>query len=212
LRGPREIRARFRAVALADYEVLARGAPGADIRRAHAVGGLHPRFPGARIPGVVGVFVVGAAREDGTPPVPTEATLQAVAKHLSAWAPRGAEVVAVAPTFHSVRVEASFQLVADPTLDATETLHAAARKLDDWFDPVAGGAGGEGWPFGGTIYYDALIRFLLRELAGKVVAIPSLLLVVDGVRSRHCADVAIPEHGLLWPTAHQLLPLARRSP
>lgn len=210
-RGPREIRARKRAVATADYEVLARSAPGADIRRAHAVGGLHPLFPGARIPGVVGVFVVGAKRQDGKPPIPTEATLQAVTKHLAAWAPRGAEVVAVAPEFHSVRVEATFELAGDPAIDVTETIHDTARKLDEWFDPVVGGASREGWPFGGTIYYDALIRFLLRELAGKLVAIPTLLLVVGGVRSSHCADVAIPEHGLLWPAPHQLLPLPRRS-
>ena len=210
-RGPREIRARKRAVAAADYEVLARRAPGADLRRAHAVGGLHPQFPGARIPGVVGVFVVGVKRDDGKPPVPTEATLQAVTKHLTAWAPRGAEVVAVAPAFESVRVEATLELAGDPGIDVTETIHTAARKLDEWFDPVAGGPSREGWPFGGTIYYDALIRFLLRELAGKVVAIPNLLLVVSGVRSTHCADVAIPEHALLWPSPHQLLPLPRRS-
>jgi Baseplate J-like protein len=209
-RGPREIRARKRAVAAADYEVLARSAPGADIQRAHAVGGLHPQFPGVRIPGVVGVFVVGAKRLDGKPPIPTEATLQAVTKHLAAWAPRGAEVVAVAPEFHGVRVEATFELTGDPTLDVTQTIHDAARKLDTWFDPVAGGPSREGWPFGGTIDYDALIRFLLRELAGKVVAIPTLLLVVNGVRSTHCTDVAIPEHGLLWPAPHQLLPLPRR--
>jgi predicted phage baseplate assembly protein len=209
LRGPREIRARNRAVAAADYEVLARRAPGADIRRARAVGGLHPRFLGAPQPGVVGVFVVGALRDDGQPPVPTEATLHAVTEYLSTWAPRGAEVIAVAPKFHSIRVEASFEL--DTKVDVTEIIHDVSRALDRWFDPVVGSANGEGWPFGGTIFYDALIRFLLRDLGGSVIAIPSLLLVVDGVRSRHCADVVIPEYGLLWPAPHQLVPLPRRS-
>lgn len=210
LRGPREIRARNRAVALADYEVLALRAPGADIRRARAVGGLHPRFPGTRIPGVVGVFVVGALRSDGTPPIPTEPTLHAVGDYLTTWATRGAEIVAVAPTFHAVRVEASLELAA--RVDVTETIHAASRALDRWFDPVSGGARGEGWPFGGTIYSDALIRFLLRELAGSVLAVPRLLFVVDGVRSRHCDDVAIPEYDLLWPAPHELVPLPRRLP
>jgi len=50
---------------------------------------------------------------------------------------------------------------------------------------------------------------LLRKAAG-VVAVPRLLLVVDGVRSAHCADVAIPAHDLLWPTQHELIPLPRR--
>src|SRR5262249_43165990 len=110
LRGPREIRARGRAVALADYEVLALRAPGADLRRAHAASGQHPQFPGRLLPGVVAVYVVGAARRDGAPPVPTEATLRGVSEYLTAWAPRGAEVVAVAPRFHEVRVEASLEL------------------------------------------------------------------------------------------------------
>lgn len=207
LRGPRDIRARGRAVAPADFEVLALRAPGADIRRAKAFGGFHPLFPGLPIPGVVGVFVVGAARDDGQPPIPTEATLGAVSQFLSSWASRGAEVVATAPVFHSVRVEATFEL--DPHVDVTTTIHAVSGLLDRWFDPVVGGATGEGWPFGGTIVYDDLIRFLLGKAAG-VIAVPRLLLVVDGVRSAHCADVPIAPHDLLWPAQHELIPLPRR--
>jgi len=116
--------------------------------------------------------------------------------------------VAVAPVFHAVRVEASFEL--DRRADVTETIHAISGSLDRWFDPVIGGASGEGWSFGGTIVYDALIRFLLRELGGKVIAVPRLVLVVDGVRSQHCADVPIPEHDLLWPAPHELIALPRR--
>ena len=208
VRGPRDIRARGRAVATADFEVLAGRAPGADIRRAKAFGGFHPRFPGLPIPGVVGVFVVGAARDDGQPPIPTELTLGAVSEFLSSWAARGAEVVAAAPVFHSVRVEATFEL--DPRVDVTTTIHAVSGLLDRWFDPVVGGAGGEGWPFGGAIIYDELIRFLLGNARG-VIAVPRLLLVVGGVRSAHCADVAIPPHDLLWPAQHELIPLPRRA-
>ena len=210
LRGPREIRARRRAVAAADYEVLALGAPGADIRRAHAVGGLHPRFPGRALPGVVAVYAVGPARRDGAPPAPEEATLRAVSAHLSTRAPLGAEVVAVAPRFHFVRVEASLELVADAPV--TETTRAVSLAIDRWLDPVVGGDAGEGWPFGGAIRGAALARFLLREAAGAVVAIPRLLLVVDGVRSRLCPDVAIAAHDLVWPAAHEIVPLPRPLP
>jgi hypothetical protein len=208
LRGPREIRARGRAVAAADYEVLALRAPGADLRRARAVGGLDPRFPGRALPGAVAVFVVGAARRDGAPPLPTEATLRAVSEHLAAWAPRGAEVVAVAPVFHAVRVEASLELAREAPV--TETTRAASIALDRWFDPVIGGEDGEGWPFGGAIRTDALVRFLLREVPA-VTAIPRLVLVVGGVRSRRCEDVVLPPHDLPWPAAHELVPLPRRA-
>jgi len=208
-RGPREIRARGRAVAAADYEVLALGAPGADLRRARAVGGLHPRFPGRALPGAVAVFVVGPARRDGAPPLPSEASLRAVSEHLAAWAPRGAEVVAVAPVFHGVRVEASLELQRGAPV--TETTRATSLALDRWIDPVIGGDDGEGWPFGGAIRHDALVRFLLREVDG-LTAIPRLVLVVDGVRSRRCEDVEIPPHDLLWPAVHELIPLPRRAP
>jgi predicted phage baseplate assembly protein len=191
LRGPRAIRARGRAVAVADYEVLAMAAPGADIRRALAV--------------VVGVFVVGNARDDGGPPVPTDATLRAVSEHLASVAPRGAEVVTVAPVFREARVEASIELrgAADPTA----TARALSLAFDRWFDPVIGGSG-EGWPFGGTIQYNALIRFALSSVR-DVVAIPKLVLVVDGVRSRHCADVSIAAHDLLWPAPHEIVIVGR---
>ncbi len=208
LRGPRDIRARGRAVAPADFEILAMRSTGADIRRAKAFANFHPQFPGAPIPGVVGVFVVGAARDDGRPPIPTELTLGAVSRYLSSWAARGAEVVAAAPMFHSVRVEATFEL--DPRVDVTTTIHAVSTLLDRWFDPVIGGVTGEGWPFGGSIVYDALVRFLLAKATG-VIAVPRLLLVVDGVRSAHCVDVGIPAHDLLWPAQHELIPLPRRS-
>jgi predicted phage baseplate assembly protein len=209
LRGPREIRARGRAVAVADYELLALSAPGADIRRAQAVGGYHPRFPGRSVPGVIGVFVVGGARSDGAPPVPTEASLRLVSEHLAARGPRGGEVIAAVPEFLSVRVEASVQLAQ--RVDVTRSLHDLSLALDRWFDPVLGGARRQGWQFGGAIGYHELIRFALRELSGAIVAIPQLRLVVNGVRSRRCEDVAIPPHTLLWPAAHELVALPRRA-
>jgi predicted phage baseplate assembly protein len=207
-RGPREIRARGRAVTTADYEELARVAPGADVQRAYAVGGHHPRFAGRPLPGVVGVFVVGAARADGSPPQPTEATLRAVSDHLSAFAARGAEVVAVAPVFCPVRIEATLEISARH--DATAVTHRVARALDRWLDPVVGGARGEGWSFGGAIEHAALVRFVLRELQGVVLSIPTLRVVLGAVRFAHCEDVPIPAHALLWPAPHELIPLAQR--
>ena len=57
---------------------------------------------------------------------------------------------------------------------------------------------------------DELIRFVLREVPA-VTAIPRLVFVVDGVRSRRCEDVELPEHDLLWPAAHELVVLPRRA-
>ena len=58
LRGAQELRTGGRAVTPADYGVLAVNAPGALVARAQGVAGLHPGYPGAPIPGVVGVLCV----------------------------------------------------------------------------------------------------------------------------------------------------------
>jgi len=67
-RGVAQLRSRGRAVAPADYGLLATRAPGTSVARAHGVPGLHPEFPGKPIPGVVGVLVVPAV--GGSPAQP----------------------------------------------------------------------------------------------------------------------------------------------
>ncbi len=120
-RGPQVIRARGRAVTEADYELLALEAPGADVRRAHAVSGHHPALAGAAIPGVVGVYVVPRDRGEGQP-TPDEQALGAVARHLArAVAPAGVEVVAAAPRYHRIRAEVTVQL-GDPAADPSEAV------------------------------------------------------------------------------------------
>ncbi|HZY58307.1 MAG TPA: putative baseplate assembly protein, partial [Candidatus Binataceae bacterium] len=81
-RGPKEFRARARAVAVADYALLALRATGAIIKRAEAVPGLRPGFPGKPVPGVVCVFVIPPVRGAG-PPTPEPGALTAVAEFLS---------------------------------------------------------------------------------------------------------------------------------
>lgn len=102
-RGPRALRAGGRAIASADYEVCALGAS-ADIQRACAVPGLNPDYPGAVLPGVVGVIVVPSDRaQDGSPPMPDDMILRAVARHLAdEVAPAGIEVVAIAPHYRRI--------------------------------------------------------------------------------------------------------------
>ncbi|MCB9563781.1 MAG: baseplate J/gp47 family protein [Kofleriaceae bacterium] len=205
-RGPRELRARRRAVTPADYEVCALRAGG--VRRAHAVAGYHPGLPGRAIPGVVGVLVVGEPRDDGQPPVPDEQTLEGVAAYLVAnAAPAGIEVVTAAARFHPVRIEARLVLAAG--LDAGEALAAVARAADGYLDPLRGGDDGDGWRFGAAIEHAALVRRLLAtEIGGRAVlrAIAHLNLVVDTVRSLGCQDRALGAHDLPWPETHELIP------
>lgn len=206
-RGPQEIRARGRAVTVADYELLAARAPGAQVARAHAVAGLHPAFPGRPIPGVVGVFVIPPQRGEGAP-MPDQESLSAVAEYLAQEvAPAGVEVVAAAPRYHRVRVEVA--IVLDAAANAAETVRRIVVALDNYLHPLTGGEDGQGWPFGGALGYAALLR-LTTHVSG-VHAVERLNLVVDGVRIPTCIDHAISAHGLLWSDLHQVVIVQQRQ-
>jgi predicted phage baseplate assembly protein len=203
-RGPKEIRARGRAVAPADYEVLALHATGALVARVFAVPGLHPAFAGTPIPGVVGVFVIPVERGSG-PPIPDEDTLRAVSTYLSgSLAPAGVEIVAAAPVYHYVKVEVS--VVIEATVSRGDTVNAIVALLNGYLDPVTGGDDGQGWPFGGTLSNVAFVRKILTGING-VSAVPSLRFIVDGVNGARCGDFSIPANSLVWPLQHQIFVL-----
>ncbi|HEY1551592.1 MAG TPA: putative baseplate assembly protein [Kofleriaceae bacterium] len=202
-RGPQALCAGGRAIAASDYEICALSAP-ADVRRAHAVPGMHPDYPGAVLPGVVGVFCVPADPDDGNAPMPDALDLAEVAQYLADnAAPAGVEVVAIAPSYRQIRCE--MQIVAPPGADLGDAIAKTTTALDAYLHPLTGGDDGDGWPFGGTIRPLALIRFLLVTLGGTVLAIPRLNVVLDNLRSVGCVDVAIGSTDLLWPVTHEII-------
>lgn len=207
-RGPQEIRARSRAVTTADYALLAREAEGALIERAHAVSGLHPSFPGRPIPGVVGVFVVPPDRGEGPPPVADEDTLRAVATHLSKFAaPAGVEVVASATKFHFIKIEAA--ITVRNGADEGKVVRDAVKQLNDYLHPLKGGNDDAGWPFGGTLHYQSLVRRLTR--INDLTSVPTLNIIADGSRFLRCKDFTPDANALLWPEIHQVVVQARKG-
>ena len=201
LRGPLEIRARGRAVALADYELMALRAQGANVKRAHAMAGLHPSYPGSPIPGVVGILVVPAASKAG-PPIPDEQTVRAVSVYLTEHlAPAGVEVVAAAPHYHNVKIELG--IVIDPAADKSGVVRRVLKELDCYLHPLTGGEDGRGWPFGGSLQFIAFVRRLFQVIP-EVRAVPRLNFVLDGLRIPQCQDSAIRPHALVWPGTHQV--------
>ncbi len=202
LAGPEAIRARNRAVTLADYELLATHAEGADIGRVHAVSAHHPNYHGARIPGVVTVFVTSSAKRDAQP-VPDADTLTNVARYLSREvAPAGVQVVAAVPRFHTVSIRAS--LVPTAGANAGDVVGEALRSIDRFLDPLQGGEDSRGWPFGEMLRYQALVRRLLEDVP-DLVAVATLNITADGVSLGLCEDFAPTQNSLLWPGAHELV-------
>lgn len=211
-RGVGELRARGRAVAPADYGLLATRSPGASVARARGVPGLHPDFAGAPIPGVVGVLVVpplppGDDHDPAEPPVPTAATLRAVADFLTREAaPAGVTVVTAPAPYRRVAVESWITL--DPDLDRAAVLTRAGDAVRTYLDPLRGGEDGAGWPFGGALRHTALVRRLFA--VDGVLAVSRLSLTIDGVRLPPCTDHALPPHHLVWPERPLLIPVGDR--
>jgi len=209
-RGVGELRARGRAVAPADYGLLATRAPGASIARAHGVPGLHPDFAGKPIPGVVGVLVVPPASDTdtGAPPEPSAATLRAVADFLTREvAPAGVTVVAAPVRYRRVAVEA--RVVLDPDQERAGVLTRAGDAVTTYLDPLRGGENGAGWPFGGAVRHTPLVRRLLA--VDGVLAVSGLSLAVDGLRLPPCTDLTIPPNTLVWPERPLLIPVEERA-
>ena len=211
-RGPAEIRALGRAVTVADYALYAMQVQGAEVARAHAVAASHAQLPGARIPGVVSVFVVPPDR-DGSLPIADAETLRSVAQHLTEGrAPAGVVVVAAVPRFQRVSVRASIDLTT--AVDPTRAVVEVMRALDRYLHPLTGGDDGAGWPFGGTIRYDGLVRTVMSVQVDSRAAVRSVRTLdykVDGRAVVGCSDWAIEPESLLWPVSHQIVD-ARNAP
>jgi hypothetical protein len=157
---------------------------------------------------VVTVVVVPADRGHG-PPMPDGESLAAVAEMMSRdFAPAGVEVVATAPYYHHVRVEAD--VILDPTASVGDVIGEVLADLDRYLHPLTGGDAGDGWPFGGTIVHTALVRRIASH--ARVRAVPRLELVVDGERFEECSDVPLRPHALIWPETHELIPTRGATP
>jgi len=171
------------------------------------VAGLHPGFPGRPQPGVVTVFVVPVDGPEHAL-LPDAQTLGAISNYLSETvAPAGVEVVAAAPRYHRIRVEAG--IVIGSRASASQTVSLVLERLDRYLDPRVGGADGRGWPFGGRLVYTELVRQV--SLVPGVHAVQHLNLVVDGARVLACEDHDISPHGLLATTTHEVVITAKEA-
>ena len=148
---------------------------------------------------MLGVIVVPQVTGPGGPPVPSAEALAAVADHLAREVGvLGAEVVAAAPEYRFVAVEAA--LVARAGSDLAAVASAARDTADAWLHPLHG-AGGAGWPFGAPVRWDALTYLLLERLP-DLTAVARLALRVDGRRLPACTDAALQAGQLTWPGPH----------
>ncbi|HYH47797.1 MAG TPA: putative baseplate assembly protein, partial [Thermoanaerobaculia bacterium] len=131
-------------------------------------------------------------------PVPSPGTRRDVAAGLARRRVIGTRVVVTGPVYWDLFVRA--RVHPFPGTDPAELSRRVAAALDAFFDPLAGGPQGDGWPFGRDVYRSEVLQ-VLDETPG-VDHVLSLELVVDGVG--RCGNVCLGPTGLVAAGAHEI--------
>ncbi|MGR9099218.1 MAG: putative baseplate assembly protein [Gammaproteobacteria bacterium] len=200
-RAPQSIKSRERAVTAEDYELLALRS--ANIARAKALPLFHPDFPEISVPGVVSVVIVPDS--EGEAPSPGEATLKTVCAYLNERRLLTVELYVLKPVYREVTVSA--ELIVEDDADPAAVREQADKSIRNYFHPLYGGersgldGGGDGWPFGGDIYYSKIYSRLLLK---GVKRIAGLTVALDGTVYPACADIAIGGADLLFSGEHDI--------
>lgn len=188
-----------RAVALSDYEILAKETPGFDIASATAWADIHPSFPCFKAPGVVTVVVIPnmpIAR-----PTPSESLLRAVKAYLNRRRLIGTRVEVTGPTYREVAVRAQVQSLA-----GTSKMPLGERVVDalnSFLSPLTGGPDGTGWPFGRDVYRAEILQVI--DGVPGVDYVTSLALIAEGCEcDPQCGNVCLAPTWLVTPGQHEI--------
>jgi hypothetical protein len=162
----RDLRDRFRAVTAADHEHLAlhdwpataaAGAMGDEGRLARVrcvprrnLAATDPEVRGEPAPGHVSLVVMPVAGPGVTHPEPTGRLLEVLADFLEPRRMLASRLHVVGPSYVEVAMTANLAVHEDA--DPQAALTAARQALEAFFDPLTGGPGGSGWPFGRDVY------------------------------------------------------------
>ncbi|MFE3901373.1 putative baseplate assembly protein [Streptomyces sp. NPDC059153] len=206
VRGPMTLRTLHRAVVPHDYELLAREvAPDASRVQCIPAGGDSDVEAGG-----VRLLVVPAGRSDEqgriqfNELIPPQHTLALIAGHLDERRPIGARLVVEPPYYQGVTVVASVQARRGAVLDRVR--EEALAALYSYFNPLSGGPGGEGWPFGRPIQSGEAFA-VLQQVPGVDLVEDVRLFPADpvtGQRGEPTTKIALDRHALVFSYEHQL--------
>jgi predicted phage baseplate assembly protein len=203
-RAPAVVRSRYRAVSAEDFEALAMETPNTRVARANALPNTRRLQVAGTTPGAVTVVLVPHELFANSITVPIglpPQVEQAVLAYLDSRRLLTTEVYAAPATFRQVTVTASLQLSAGTS---ASTAHAAAlTALNTYFHALVGGEDGNGWPFGGTIYFSRVFQQLLAVTG--VTLVQDVTISLDSAPSVTCQDVTINLGELLYSGTHQIL-------
>lgn len=189
--------ARLRAVSLGDYEALALDTPGTRVARAFVRPNAYPGLDCVSAPGVVTVVVVPAM--PGPMAQPSAGLLRAVARRIERNRIIGTRVVVIGPHYLEVAVRATVRAL--PKASASAVRDRVTAAIDAFFDPIAGGPDGTGWPFGRDIYRSEILQ-VIDETPG-VDNVLSLDLVAEGCQPQ-CGNLCLRPAWLVTPGQHEI--------
>lgn len=200
-RAPAVVRSRYRAVSAADFEALAREAPETRIARAHALPNTRPGLRAGASPGSVTLVLVPNApfQESLTGPIPLlPETADKVRRYLDQRRLVTTELFTRGAVFRAVTVTTSILLAQGASLSATRS--GALAALHRYFHALTGGDDGQGWPFGGAIYFSRVFHELLA--VSGIARVDELSIAIDGGSAVSCADVPLNGGELLYSKDH----------
>ena len=207
MRGPQALRTRNRAITEEDFEHLAREAS-PSVRRARCI---QPREVGAEgdpLPGVVRVVLVptlpAAARRTVRPEDLrlSREVIDEVGSYLDERRLLTTVLVVSEPEYRWVSVEARVKALqgADPQ----EVRQAVEERLYRFIHPVHGGVGGDGWPFGRSLFVSELYS-QIQPVGGVEYVEEVTVFPVDpatGDRGGATRTLLVPRAGLVCSHSH----------
>jgi predicted phage baseplate assembly protein len=204
LRGPLLLRTRDRAITRADYEYLAREAA-PDVARVRCV----PAGDGADAGGLRLLVVPAAARDQQgrlrfEDLVPSADLLARITSHLDERRIVGSRLVVEPPYYQGVTVVA--QVTAGGRARPADIRAAALDALYRYFDPLSGGADGQGWSFGRTVQAGEVYS-VLQRLPGVEIVDEIRLFAADPLTSKRgdpVQRIVLDRHGLVFSFEHQV--------
>ncbi|HEX8174264.1 MAG TPA: putative baseplate assembly protein [Pyrinomonadaceae bacterium] len=201
----RDLKTRFQAVTSDDYEYLARATPGLRVARSKAIPLYKPGmadYPEKETPASVTVVVVPYT--PAVKPVPSEAFLKTVCRHLDKHRLVTTKVYVIPPAYVEVGVQATISLKtgfeAATVVERVETaLNHFLRPLPVETDPKS-----TGWPFGRTVFKSEIYQVI--ELVEGVDCVERVVLTAVGEDISRDADgnILIPPHALVIPGEHRI--------
>ncbi|HEV7395170.1 MAG TPA: putative baseplate assembly protein [Pyrinomonadaceae bacterium] len=155
------------------------------------------------VPGVVTVVVVPEALKGETKPLPSADTLRLVGQWLNQHRLITTELYVAAPKYKEIEIEA--RVIAKPTANSGQVAETLRAQLLEYFHPLTGGKDGNGWEFGGTVYFSEVYRRILDTPGVMRLEAGAVTTYVNGQRQPACTDIFVNDDELVYSKKHNIM-------